>query len=131
MLVVPVLDEKLALALAATSGADGARTAEASAAWEHHEDINTLLDELHAQGYTIAALEQSPASISLPAYRPTEKTALLIGREVEGIDPNLLSRCDIILEIPQYGEKESLNVVQATAIALYHLRTVRETSDPL
>lgn len=104
---------------------------EAAAAWEHHEDINTLLDELHAQGYTIAALEQSPASISLPAYRPTEKTALLIGREVEGIDPNLLSRCDIILEIPQYGEKESLNVVQATAIALYHLRTVRETSDPL
>jgi tRNA G18 (ribose-2'-O)-methylase SpoU len=49
--------------------------------------------------------------------------ALLVGREVEGIDPALLQQVDDILEIPMFGSKESFNVAQATAIALYQLRT--------
>ena len=30
--------------------------------------------------------------------------------------------CDVILEIPMFGQKESFNVVQAAAMALYHCR---------
>lgn len=96
--------------------------AEMMTPWTHHEDIRSLLEVLRTQGYTIAALEQTKTSILLPSYEPTQKITLLIGREVEGIDDDLLALCDIALEIPQFGKKESLNVVQAAAIALYHIQ---------
>jgi len=92
--------------------------------WSHEADISALLKLLRQDGFRILALEQDPESVSLQDVRATEKTALLIGREVEGIAPELLKQCDGIIEIPQFGKKESLNVVQATAIALYHFTTL-------
>lgn len=90
--------------------------------WSHEDDAADLIAKLKEQGFTVCALEQTSNSIALPSWQPAEKIALLLGREVEGIDPTLLNLCDTALEIPQFGQKESLNVVQATAIALYHAR---------
>lgn len=94
--------------------------AEAMIRWNHTPEIEPLLANLQHDGYTIAALEQIPDAVPLPDYRPPAKLALLLGREVEGIDPVLLSRTDVVLEIPMAGHKESFNVVQAAAMALYH-----------
>lgn len=96
--------------------------AELSQPWEHEPDIDALLADLHAQGYVIAALEQAQGSIALPEYTPAPKLALLVGREVEGIEPEVLALCDTTLEIPMFGSKESFNVAQAAAMALYHCR---------
>jgi tRNA G18 (ribose-2'-O)-methylase SpoU len=96
--------------------------AETSQPWTHITDINQVLTELHLQGYTLAAIEQSDTSISLPEYKPSDKVALLVGREVEGVEPELLQQMDTVLEIPMYGKKESFNVVQAAAMGLYHCR---------
>lgn len=93
--------------------------------WEHHEDIFTLLDQLKEEGYVIAALEQTKKSIALPDFQPPQKIALLLGREVEGVEASLLKQADIALEIPMFGAKESFNVVNAAAIALYELRLTR------
>jgi tRNA G18 (ribose-2'-O)-methylase SpoU len=90
--------------------------------WEHKVEILPLLDELETAGYKLLALEQSNTSIPLPQFKPTNKIAMLIGREVEGIDTDLLKRIPDHVEIPMLGKKESFNVVQATAIALYHCR---------
>ena len=87
--------------------------------WEHVSDVTTELRELKAKEYAIAALEQSPRSTVISSWTPPDKIAVLLGREVEGVAPELLAFCDTILEIPQFGHKESLNVVQAAAIALY------------
>ena len=73
-------------------------------------------------GFTITALEQHQNSLSLPEYTVPDKIAIIVGREVEGIEPEILGICDSILEIPMLGKKESLNVAQAAAIALYHCR---------
>ena len=89
--------------------------------WEYHDDIALLLDTLQTKGYRIAALEQDERATRLPAYRPPEKLALIVGREVEGIEPEVLARCDDILEIPMAGRKESFNVASAAAMALYGL----------
>jgi tRNA G18 (ribose-2'-O)-methylase SpoU len=102
--------------------------AEASQQWEYRTQVADLLEELHSQGYVLAALEQAAQSIPLPSYRPPKQIALLLGREVEGIEPALLKACDSVLEIPMHGSKESYNVVQAAAMALYHLRFCK-TSD--
>lgn len=96
--------------------------AESLVPWSHQPDVVQTLQMLATQGYQIAALEQHPTSITLPAYRPPEKLAILLGREVEGIDPALLAHCNDILEIPMFGQKESFNVVQAAAMVLYHCR---------
>ena len=87
------------------------------------QDVLKTLRELKAQDYHIAALEQSDTSISLAAYQPAAKLALLLGEEVHGITPELLAECDVTLEIPMVGRKESFNVSVATGIALYALTT--------
>jgi len=96
--------------------------AETMLPWTQSESIAARIEQLHAGGYTVVALEQTKDSIRLPDYQAPEKVALLLGREVEGIDPAILSICDVHLEIPMFGQKESFNVVQAAAMALYQLR---------
>lgn len=96
--------------------------AQSSLAWHYAEDAVAVIDSLRIQGYDICALEQAKQATNLAKYQPTGKTALLIGNEVSGIEPKLLSYADYLLEIPMFGDKESFNVVQAAAMALYHLR---------
>lgn len=79
------------------------------------------VSSLKKAGFRIVALEQDSASIPLRAYTAPEKVALLLGEEVAGIAPDLLRRCDDIIEIPMQGQKESFNVSVAAGIALYHL----------
>ncbi|HZL07595.1 MAG TPA: TrmH family RNA methyltransferase [Candidatus Dormibacteraeota bacterium] len=90
--------------------------------WQHQADLDTVLADLKKQAFVIAALEQAAGSVKLPDYDPPDKLALIVGREVEGLEPEILAACDLILEIPMFGRKESFNVVQAAAMALYHLR---------
>jgi 23S rRNA (guanosine2251-2'-O)-methyltransferase len=90
--------------------------------WEQHDDVISLLARLRQEGYNIAALEQTPDAISLPSFRSDSPIALLLGREVEGIEPEVLAACTMTLEIPMLGKKESFNVASAAAMALYQLR---------
>ncbi len=93
-----------------------------SVAWETSEDLRSVITKLKRSGYHIIALEQDKRALSLVDYKPGAKTAILLGREVEGIDPEILELCDDIVEIPMLGKKESFNVVQAAAMMLYHCR---------
>lgn len=79
------------------------------------------IDSLKREGYTVVGLEQDTRSIMLNDYSPSEKTVLLLGEEVEGIEHSLRDACDVLLEIPMQGRKESFNVSVATGIALYAL----------
>ena len=96
--------------------------AEDSVRWQRQEDIFSILNKLIQNEYTIIGLEQADNSIQLNSYQPEDKIALIIGREVDGIETEVLKHCHKIVEIPMLGKKESLNVVQATAMALYHCR---------
>lgn len=73
-------------------------------------------------GYVIVGLEQDERSINLVEYQPPHKIVLLLGEEVAGIEVALRKACDVLLEIPMHGKKESFNVSVATGIALYALR---------
>jgi tRNA G18 (ribose-2'-O)-methylase SpoU len=79
------------------------------------------LAHLREDGYRIVGLEQDERSIMLPDYHATDKIALLLGEEVEGIASNMREMCDDLIEIPMVGQKESFNVSVATGIALYAL----------
>lgn len=99
--------------------------AETMLPWSYHKDIVPVIAKLQKDGWTVAAIEQAEDSRSLPDYHPPQKIVLIVGREVEGVEPEVLAACDTILEIPMFGKKESYNVVQAAAMALYHCRFTR------
>jgi len=96
--------------------------AENTVAWQKQPDIFPVIEALKKQEYRIIGLEQSKKSIKLQDYLPEDKIVIIIGREVDGIEPEVLGECHKIIEIPMLGKKESLNVVQASAMALYHCR---------
>lgn len=90
--------------------------------WEQATDIQEVLDKLHHEQFEIIALEQAPQAIPLPDYTPPGRVAILLGREVEGLNTALLKKCDKVVEIPMVGTKESFNVIEAATAAMYHCR---------
>lgn len=101
--------------------------AETTQNWRRFEDIFSLFHELRQKDFFIAALEQAPHSVPLSEFHPPSKLALIVGREVEGIEPEILLETDSIIEIPMAGRKESFNVCQAAAMALYHCQISDKT----
>jgi 23S rRNA (guanosine2251-2'-O)-methyltransferase len=96
--------------------------AELLVSWKRSSDIEATISMLKGEGYQVVALEQTSDSIALPDFVPPDKLVILLGREVEGIEPRLIACCDQTIEIPMFGKKESFNVVQAAAMMLYHAR---------
>lgn len=98
--------------------------AEDSVPWERRE-IGELLSELHTDTVEVVALEQAPQAIPLHEYTPTRSVALVVGNEVDGVEDGVIARADVVVHIPMKGKKESLNVSNAGAIALYALAEKR------
>lgn len=85
-------------------------------------NINEAIVKAKSLGYTVAAIEQAKNSIKLNEFRANDKIAIVLGNEVTGISSDTLALCDVILEIPMFGHKESFNVSVTAAICLYSLR---------
>jgi len=96
--------------------------AETMQPWQYQADIISLLAGLKKDGYLLVALEQATDAVALAEFPAPIRLALIVGREVDGIEPEVLALCDKIVEIPMAGQKESFNVVQAAAMALYQFR---------
>jgi tRNA G18 (ribose-2'-O)-methylase SpoU len=88
--------------------------------WEQVPDIQSCIQKLKTDGYTVVAVEQTPTSISLQDFLPPQQVAYIFGNEVEGVSDESCALADTIVEIPMLGQKESLNVSVAVGITLYH-----------
>ncbi|PNH07214.1 putative methyltransferase TARBP1 [Tetrabaena socialis] len=86
------------------------------------------LERKAAEGYTLVGLEQTAESVRLPEYRWPARVVLVLGREKEGLPPEVLSLLDVALEIPQSGIIRSLNVHVTGAIALYEYVRQRQAA---
>lgn len=96
--------------------------AEHAVGWSHHPDAAAVLEQLAADGWTLAALERTPQARPLAVVEARHfPLALVVGNEVEGVRSELLTRCGLVLALPQYGVKESLNVSVAFGVAAYGL----------
>lgn len=87
--------------------------------FEYHETPN--ITQLKSEGFTIAGLEQDMRSVPLASYIPPKRLVLWLGEEVEGMTAAQRDTCDVLVEIPMHGKKESFNVSVAAGIALYGL----------
>lgn len=89
--------------------------------WEHVNEILGLIARLRIEGYQIVALENGVGAQLIDAFVPVGPLVVILGNEVEGIDPAILDQCDALVEIAMPGRKQSLNVSVATGIALFAL----------
>lgn len=87
------------------------------------EETKDAVKLLLENKYEIIALEIT--STSTPIQQITapkdQKIALLIGNEIDGISDALLAIANQTTHITMYGNNSSMNVVQATSIALYEI----------
>ncbi|MDE6343899.1 MAG: RNA methyltransferase [Muribaculaceae bacterium] len=95
--------------------------AEETVAWEYYADTMDAVAKLRADGYTICCLEQVKGSVALQDFKvsDSEKYAIVVGNEVDGVDQRVVDASDVALEIPQYGTKHSLNVSVSAALSLW------------
>lgn len=90
--------------------------------WRYFPDTLEAVKALKSEGWHIAALEIT--EVSLPIQAVQEKNfplALVMGNELSGVDERVLAAADLVVEIPQYGQKESLNVAVAFGVAVFLL----------
>ena len=96
--------------------------AEDSVAWRYYGTTAEAIADLRSRGFTVVCLEQVKGSVALQDFVPLagKSYALVLGNEVDGVDPAIVDSADIWLEIPQSGTKHSLNVTVSAALALWH-----------
>lgn len=87
------------------------------------------LDELHAGGFTVAALALSEDSVSLGEFSASpacsgadSRVAVVLGTEGDGLVPRTIAAADAVVRIPMAGAVDSLNVAAAAAVAFWELR---------
>ena len=98
--------------------------AEDSVAWEHVDDTMEAISRLKAEGYTVVSAEQTVNSVMLDEFvpEPGSRYAVVFGNEVAGVRQDVVDASDMVLEIPQFGTKHSLNVSVSIGVILWHLR---------
>lgn len=96
---------------------------EKTVSWKYMEKTEDAVAELKMEGYKVYAVEQVENSIMLPDFNPEkgEKTAIVFGNEVKGVQQKVVNVCDGSIEIPQYGTKHSFNVSVSAGIVLWDL----------
>lgn len=91
--------------------------------WEYAKTPNSFIRRLKLDGWLIVGVEQDAHSQDFRSFK-TEKSALFIfGNEVLGLSSGLRDTCDVLVEIPMRGKKESLNVAVAAGIILFSINT--------
>lgn len=95
--------------------------AEETMPWKRVASLTRCITQLKKDGYEVVALEQAVESTEYRKYRPKKKVALIVGNEIDGVVTKILRQCDVVLEIPMRGQKNSLNVSVAAGIALYQI----------
>jgi tRNA G18 (ribose-2'-O)-methylase SpoU len=96
--------------------------ASARVPWEQVSEIDVVISKLAKEGVMVAAVEQTPAAVSLYETKCSGAVALIFGNEVSGVSPAALEASQCHIELPMYGTKESLNVSVTAGIVLYEVR---------
>lgn len=89
--------------------------------WEYVENCTEVVAKLQDKGIQVVAVEQAENAVFLNDFQPNNNTtyAFIFGNEVRGVSQKVVNQCDMVLEIPQYGTKHSLNIAVSTGVVLW------------
>lgn len=87
--------------------------------WTHE-----AMNRLHQAGFIVAALALSDDAVPLDSLSldSSDKLALVLGTEGDGLASQTIAACDITLRIPMAHGVDSLNVAAASAVAFWETR---------
>lgn len=90
-------------------------------AWEYVAETTALIEKLKSDHIITVAIEQAEGATMLNNFvpQPHQKYALIFGNEVKGVSQKVVNNSDVILEIPQYGTKHSLNISVSCGVVLW------------
>jgi len=94
-------------------------------AWHHSYSTLEAVHELKRNGYKLISIEQAEHAKMLHRFKPDpgQKYAVVFGNEVDGVDQEVVSASDVVIEIPQLGTKHSLNIAVSVGIVIWDLAT--------
>lgn len=89
--------------------------------WEYVENTIDLIEKLKAENIKICAIEQAENATMLNDFKvePNTKYALVFGNEVKGVAQNVVNASDVVIEIPQFGTKHSLNISVSCGVVVW------------
>ncbi|KFF06763.1 RNA methyltransferase [Flavobacterium reichenbachii] len=92
-------------------------------AWEHHENVLEVIENLKKENVLTLAIEQVESAVFLQDFKveKNQKYALIFGNEVYGVAQEAVALCDGCIEIPQLGTKHSLNIAVSAGIVVWDL----------
>jgi len=88
--------------------------------WEYYKNPLDAVFQLKEKKIKVCVLELTNKSV--PHYDLTKQDfplCLVVGNEITGVSKELIEQADMAIEIPMYGNKQSLNVAVAYGIVLY------------
>jgi len=99
------------------------RATEKVIAFETNESVLEVVLKLQMQNYNIISLEITSNSLPIHTYKfsKSKPIVLIVGDENFGVSEAILKVSDDIIHINMFGQNSSMNVVQATNIALYEI----------
>lgn len=91
--------------------------------WEYVEDAVALSRKLQKESVHLCAIEQAEEAVFLNDFYPESATryAIIFGNEVKGVQQEIVSLCDTVIEIPQLGTKHSLNISVSTGVVVWDI----------
>lgn len=97
--------------------------AEDSVEWVYAEDTLQTVNQLKSEGYIVCSVEQAHNSVALQDFEfdATQKYAIVMGNEVNGVQQTVVDASEMCIEIPQYGTKHSFNVSITTGMVLWEM----------
>ena len=91
-------------------------------AWKYFQNTIEAINELKAKNYKIAAIEQAENSTMLNEFNPNKKKlAVVFGNEVMRVEQEVINQSTVVIEIPQYGTKHSLNISVSCGVVIWDL----------
>jgi len=91
------------------------------------DDESAVVQRLRNEfGFAVYAGEATAESVAFNRLEVTERVALVLGNEDEGVPAPVLAKCSAIAAIPMTERVESLNVASAAAILLQRFGNIGE-----
>ena len=99
------------------------RATEKSVKYEILQSATLIVETYKNEGYKIFSLEITKDSepLHLCSFTNNKPIVLIVGDENFGVSEDLLAISDKTIHINMFGQNSSMNVVQATNIALYEI----------
>jgi tRNA G18 (ribose-2'-O)-methylase SpoU len=89
--------------------------------WDYAENTLEVIKKLKANSVQICSIEQADNATMLNSFTPKKDTtyALVFGNEVKGVQQEVVDASDVVIEIPQFGTKHSLNISVSCGVVVW------------